>query len=1089
MSFQLSTTSSLTRRLVAALVGLSLLVGPALAFADSEVTETDPTDLERGATTAVTLTGVALDTVTEVSLSGDNTSVEELTVTETEVTFDAVVADNQLAGVQTLTITFSAGDPLVLEDHLTVVPGSLTITQVQPDELERGSGPTELTITGKNLDVSTSAAFQEGITLTDWTPDPTDPTRATVNATVTDEARSGDYNLTVEDGDLGATLEAALEVTTGAVVFSEISPVEATRGQSPSITITGENLDLVTGADLGSGVTVGELDLTDPTELVFPIDVLETALPIGETRDVVLATAAGDVPKTDAFTVLAGAVELTSVDPAVWTQGSEVEVTIAGRNLDGLSEITAGDDIALTSISVTSPISATATATIGLEAVPGLRELAASATAGSDTLEDGVEITSRIATVSPRNVRRGTTTTVTLGGSGLSAVTDVSLIDPAIELGAPNVAEDTVTFSVTVGEHALAGSRDLTVSLGGDTLVLDSVLVVIAGEIEVFGLTPSEVQRGSSQEVRFHGRNLDAVSELSIAAGISITGFSIEEGDPTRATATIAVSETALQGKFDLETTNDEGVPTYLADALTVEAGALAVTDFTPASAERGQSSTITIEGFNLDLIQSVNLGHAVNVDLMALTDPTTLVVDVSIQQESSPVETARDVTLNTEDDQLILEDQFTVEAGAFQVTRIRPDRLTQGASVEMTIEGRNLDDLSTVDAGEGITTDSVTPISAVSAIVGLTVAADAALGVRDVVVTGTFGSVTVQEAVQVQERSVSPPSVNHPSVTDFGRVEVGTRKRASLLIINEGEQAETVELEIVGGDIGEFRFFNPEGGTLLELNPDKLTLELPAAGELIVRAEYRPSLRATSTAAVDVFIRGERHGGITFRGSGIEGTLHFLPSPPISMALVEEGEPGFKQVSTISDALERVEIEGTEVHVERDNAAFEDGADLTNVFYSEPLPPEEAYLFGVSLLTIETDYPDGAFEGEIWILTDRATAPIVPLSFFITVAPGPDVADDVADADPTADMGPDTAGDAGADPVPDAGIPDAVADSVESDMGPDIADDDSDVGTADPTTPPDEGCCAQVGAEPPTSFAFWMLLLGLVTLRRRARA
>jgi len=678
---------------------------------------------------------------------------------------------------------------------------------------------------------------------------------------------------------------------------------------------------------------------------------------------------------------------------------------------------------------------------------------------------------------------------VPIAGSGLAEVTDVSLDDSTIELAGLNAGEDAVTINVTVGEHALAGGRDLTVTLGDDTVTLASALEVVPGEIEVFRLTPNSVERGTSPEVSFQGRNLDAVSGLSIADGLSITDFEIEEGDPTRATATIEVADTAPQGEFDLETTNDDGVPTYLSNALTVTAGTLAVTDFSPDSAERGDASTITIEGFNLDLIETINLGHAVNVDRTSLTDPTTLTVEVSVQEESSPVEIARDVTLNTAADQLILEDAFTVEAGDFLVTRIRPDRLTQGASVEMTIEGRNLDELSVVDAGEGITTDSLTPISAVSAIVGLTVAEDAPLGVRDVLVTGTFGSTTVQEAVQVQERAISPPAVNHPSVTDFGQVEVGTRKRASLLIINEGDQAETVELEIVGGDIGEFRFFNPEGGTLAELNPEDLTVELPAAGELIVRAEYRPSLRATSTAAVDIFIRGERHGGITFRGSGVEGTLHFLPSPPISMALVQEGETGFKQVSTISDALERVEIEGTEVHVERDNGAFEDGADLTNVFYSEPLPPEEAYLFGVSLLTIETDYPDGAFEGEIWILTDRSTAPIVPLSFFITVAPGPDVADDVADADPTADMGPDVTEDAGnADPVPDAGTPDTGTPD-ESDMGQDISDAGGDSDVADPATPPDEGCCSQVGAEAPTSFAIWVVVLGLATLRRRSKA
>ena len=112
-----------------------------------------------------------------------------------------------------------------------------------------------------------------------------------------------------------------------------------------------------------------------------------------------------------------------------------------------------------------------------------------------------------------------------------------------------------------------------------------------------------------------------------------------------------------------------------------------------------------------------------------------------------------------------------------------------------------------------------------------------------------------------------------------------------------------------------------------------------------------------------------------------------------------------------------------------------------------------------------------------------------MPLSFFITVAPGPDVADDVADADPTADMGPDVTEDAGnADPVPDAGTPDTGTPD-ESDMGQDISDAGGDSDVADPATPPDEGCCSQVGAEAPTSFAIWVVVLGLATLRRRSKA
>ena len=684
-----------------------------------------------------------------------------------------------------------------------------------------------------------------------------------------------------------------------------------------------------------------------------------------------------------------------------------------------------------------------------------------------------------VETVTPNEARRDRATTLTLTGLDLAAATAISVSGVRVEVEILEVSENAVVVEVSPGNRAVAGLRSLTVSFSdSDPLTEADAFSVTAGEPEVFSLTPGELSRGSEEvDVRFQGLNLDTITETTIVDGVDVTSFQVDVDDPTRASAKITVGDTAARGAAPVIVQNSDGFSSTLNDGFTVLPAELEVTDLAPTSGTRGATVSINVTGKNLDLITGASFGHAATLDELVLIDPTNLTLTVSIREESTPVGTAREVIFATSDGDLPLPDAFTANAGAFEVTRIRPDRLTQGANVEMTVEGHNLDGLFSFDAGAGINVDSLTPLSAVSALVSISVDLDAELGVRDVAVEGPHGSQTIVEALQVQERVIPPPKVNFPSVTDLGPVEVGARKRTSLLFINEGEVDETVELELVGGDIGDFRFHDPVGETLDELNPSLLLYELPAAGEGIIRVEFRPSLRAGSMATVDVRVRGESIGGITLRGTGLETMLHFSPPPPISVPVVQEGDVGFKQVTTISDVAERVVIEGVEIHVERNDSPFPDGPDLTTVSFSEPLLPEEEYLFGISLFAIETGFPAGAYEGEIWILTDRPTAPVVPITFFTTVTPAPaaEGADEAAEAvEPTPGDAVEADGDMGADMGNDA---------VVSDMGDDS---ETDANTGEPTPPTEEGCCRQAGSLAVSPVAILVYLLSLVGLCAR---
>ncbi|MCA9563708.1 MAG: hypothetical protein KC561_09480, partial [Myxococcales bacterium] len=206
---------------------------------------------------------------------------------------------------------------------------------------------------------------------------------------------------------------------------------------------------------------------------------------------------------------------------------------------------------------------------------------------------------------------------------------------------------------------------------------------------------------------------------------------------------------------------------------------------------------------------------------------------------------------------------------------------------------------------------------------------------------------------------------------------------------------------------------------------------------------------------------------------------LGFNPTPPAPMPTVLGGQSAFRQISTLSSGSARVEILDVEARVERFGEAFADGGDLTEVTFSEPLPPEEAYLFGQTLLTLKTTYPEGSYEGELWITTDRSSAPLMVFGFSASVGPAPE---DMGGNAEVVEAAPDAAPDMGTEVVED----------VTSDLGTgedtsaDISDDTGEP-TPTPEQPKDEGC-SQPGVSGTPFLGLVMLALWSVVRRRSAR-
>ena len=610
--------------------------------------------------------------------------------------------------------------------------------------------------------------------------------------------------------------------------------------------------------------------------------------------------------------------------------------------------------------------------------------------------------------VSPETVRRGLVTNLEVTGRNFSQVEEVSVSGDRMEILEFTGSSDLLEIQLLVGDRQVSGAQTLTIefSIAAD-LVIDDAFSVIPGTPDLFSLTPDALVRASgAAEVTFSGLNLDAVTAVDIGEGITVTDFLADSGDPTKATAMVEVSSAAWSGYYPVTLSSDEGTG-VLEGGFSVTAGELIVESVSPESATRGETLIVTCSGENLDIINSADFGYGVSVNNVSVVSPASVEITLVIGEESTPVGTLRTVNLSGDDVSIDVESSFTVNPGLLSVTRVRPDRLTQGTSAEITVEGINLDNLTEFAAGEGIDVMNINALSPLSSVVSVELSEEAPLGLRDVTISGEHGSVTIVDGLRILEKVLPPPEINYPDVVDLGSVEIDARKRQNMLFINQTDVDEPLELEITGGDINDFAFYVEEGETLTELNPELMTVTVPANSEQFITVEFRPHLQASSSATVDITAREEFYGSLTLRGNGFGSVLAFNPVPPVTISPVLETETGFKQVNTLSEVSDRVVITEIEVHGERNNSAFPEAAELTSVTLSDPLAPEEEYLFGVTLLTIETSYPDGSYEGEIWVHTDRVTAPILALPFVtsVTAVEQPEPAPD-AFVEQSGDMG-----------------------------------------------------------------------------------
>jgi MYXO-CTERM domain-containing protein len=709
---------------------------------------------------------------------------------------------------------------------------------------------------------------------------------------------------------------------------------------------------------------------------------------------------------------------------------------------------------------------------------------------GSAALAQTVE------SVAPARIVRGGNTQVIVRGTGLDLFSNATLSGTGLTVGGFSIDSATqLTFQVSVGDRATLGNRNLTIDVVDDSSrIYTSTLEIVAGPVSVLSSSPATGVRGGRYELSITGRNLDTVTSVSLGDGITVTNYTATS--PVSATVSVTITAAAFSGLRALALQSPAGTAVF-ESAFEVQGGALTVGRVSPATASRGATVNVTVSGENMDRATGLELGTRVQIVSFTPQSPSQATAQVVGREDAATG--PRAAVVSFDGGSASLPNAFTVTAGALAVDRFFPTFLRQGQSIDISIEGANLDDLASISAGSGVSVSNLVADFPTAITATLTADRTAATGSRDVTFTGPNGTVTLNDALVVGDFIVAPPRLQFVAENDLGRIQLGARGTADLLIENLGEAEELVQIGPGRGDADLFQLLDPETGDVVS----DLQTTIAAGEEYRFAVQFDPILRGGNGVAYPVVARGtETVGEIVVEAVGVTQELLLNLTPPIDGDRVPAGVrvalPRLNTRLADATATRSVTIDDLQVVLTRDGEPVEDPTSVLSLELVRTASGDSTY-WGLSELdwSIQAAEP-GRYEGELLFTTSSPTAALVPVPFFVDVVQG-------GGGD---DIGPDVGADAGTDAGPDVSVdasdtPDE--DTVEADTTPqdDTASPDSstvedtqsdtgapteDTGSSDGGGGDEGGCTAAATPTPGASWTGMAVLAALAGLARRRR-
>jgi hypothetical protein len=455
-------------------VAVSFTVNPIGGPIVADVTPTPIATQGFGLDLAITGQNLAGLSASNVTVSGTGITVVDATAAPDGTLFDVslgVAADASL-GTQALVISSSVGGAIL---QLTVQRPAPTIAEVSPGAGEVGA-TVPLTITGANLTgaaliITSGDGNQGGVTVSDVVSS-TDGAFLTATLTIdgglTPESEPRLLIVTTESGQTTAEF---FIVAPDVPTLTGIRPAGGEPGETVNVELRGLNL---TGADLSTtspSLTLQNVMVADDETITVEVVVAPGAVP--DTDHPITATVGTDSSSIDFRVVAPGAPFVSAVRPPFANRGATITLLCDGVNL---ATVIPGTGVDLSGPKITESNAAaiddeTVRAILDLDptASVGYRDVTVTTANGSFTKNAAFRVNIPgqvpiITDVSPHLVAPGTTTQITVTGSGFDGA--------GVTVGGPgatvtNIVVDPtgtiITFDLTLTADAPAETRPVIV--------------------------------------------------------------------------------------------------------------------------------------------------------------------------------------------------------------------------------------------------------------------------------------------------------------------------------------------------------------------------------------------------------------------------------------------------------------------------------------------------------------------------------------------------------------------------------------------------------------------------------------------------
>jgi hypothetical protein len=524
----------------------------------------------------------------------------------TSMTVQGYVQPTTTVGPRNLTVS-SGTQILGLPNAVYVTPGPAVINDVVPNAGGQGVNLPAVQINGTNTN------WQQGVTQLTF-PD------VLINSFTVNSANSITANITVSNyapaGQVSVTATTLGEVANGVNVFTisqtqpellAAVPSSGAQGATETVNLTGQFTNFVNGtttATFGAGITVNSVTVSSATAAAANITVQPTAT-LGS-RNVSVTTGAEVVSLNNAFQVTVGPAAIVSLNPATGGQGNSLTVAVTGSQTNfanGVTTASFGGGISVTGLTVTDALHATVNITIPTSTAVGAYDVSLITGGEVATILGGFTVTSGgavLSVVNPPTGTQGTTLNVNLTGQFTNFVngTSVANFGAGIVVNSTTVSSATAAVAnITINQTATIGSRNVSVTTGGQVASITGGFSVLAGVPALLSVSPSSAQAGTTVNVVITGEFTtfqQGFSNVTLGDGI-ITNV-VTVSSVTQLTANVTIPSNASVGNTYVSVTTS-GQTLTLNNAFAVTAGTPVITEINPNIGTPGNSVTVTIYG------------------------------------------------------------------------------------------------------------------------------------------------------------------------------------------------------------------------------------------------------------------------------------------------------------------------------------------------------------------------------------------------------------------------------------------------------------------------------------------------------------